>query len=435
MLQELHLAGVSTCVSSKAVRGRSLDLRASFRRSDDPVRGWHLEIGTERGGIPAFQETVDGADAVRVRLIAIAGDGARVVRSGRFPYARSHARTMELIARQAARWIEQEQEKQSTDSGCTSVPMPPAADPNVLERSLFIVAGVVRFVRWGVRYLFEEARWDVAVTSASIDTFLADPKNVWLHWLARSTSEFLADPFVAGHGDGRARVLCETVDAGVPSVVAIDLDDRFGSRKPMIASEDPTSYPYVFAVDDETWLLPEQHARRSLYAYRLNGKVEAIEEPIFHGIAAVDSTIVRHDGRWWLFCGDADDAPNYALRIYWANHPSGPWTPHARNPAKIDIAGSRPAGTFFVLDGTLYRPAQDCTGRYGRAVVVQRVEVLTPDDFQETPVARIDACSVQRAGAVGVHTLSHGEGWIAIDAQFRRWSLRKPFRLLRGTLA
>jgi hypothetical protein len=102
---------------------------------------------------------------------------------------------------------------------------------------------------------------------------------------------------------------------------------------------------------------------------------------------------------------------------------------------KIDIAGARPAGNFFMRDGLLHRPAQDCTERYGHAITIQRIDVLTPEAFAETCVARIDASVARRKGAIGVHTLSHGHGWVALDAQFARWSLSKPLQILRGHLA
>ena len=88
---------------------------------------------------------------------------------------------------------------------------------------------------------------------------------------------------------------------------------------------------------------------------------------------SLDPTIVEWAGRWWMFGTRRDRDPNAELWLWHAPSPLGPWTVHAANPVKIDVRSSRPAGTPFVLDGVLYRPAQDCSRGYGGAVVVNRV--------------------------------------------------------------
>lgn len=243
------------------------------------------------------------------------------------------------------------------------------------------------------------------------------------------TATNFADPFLAERSDGRPQLLCETLNGITPGIVAIDLDNRFGERTPILEGNGPASYPYVFDVDGESWLIPESAARCRLDAYRLAGSETDLAELMLDGVAAVDPTIVEYAGRWWLFCTDHRRGPNYALRIYWSEHPRGPWHAHANNPVKIDIAGARPGGTPFVRNGTLYRPAQDCTARYGHAIAIQRIDVLTPERFRESRVAKIDAAMLNRKGAIGVHTLSFGHDWVAVDAQFVRWSLRKPLHL------
>jgi hypothetical protein len=95
----------------------------------------------------------------------------------------------------------------------------------------------------------------------------------------------------------------------------------------------------------------------------------------------------------------------------------GPWRPHALNPIAVDVRGSRPAGTPFRADGILYRPAQDGTSGYGRAVAINRVDLLTPSDFRETTVRRIAALG-GRGG--GIHTLSAVGESTLVDGKIRR---------------
>jgi len=75
--------------------------------------------------------------------------------------------------------------------------------------------------------------------------------------------------------------------------------------------------------------------------------------------------------------------------LLYADHLDGPWHSHPVAPARIDIRGARPAGSPFVVDGVLFRPAQDCAATYGGGIAINRIDVLTPQAFQESPVLRL----------------------------------------------
>ncbi len=435
----LRTASVEDAPDTPALQATlCIDLRAAAAGCTRPLapETWYFEFGKGRDGLPAFDDALSANQSVEVRLVARRGVERRELRYGRFPYASRYARTLDRIFAECLGWLEQEIVNAQSRGGATVLaPSPmPRARISAIDLLSFLAFELRRFTHHAWRYLFEEVRWDVAVTNMSLDRFISDPRAAWLHWVARDGREFLADPFLTAGEDGSAVLLCETQNDSRTSIVSIDLDDRFGERRPLLDGHGPASYPYVFHVDGQPWLLPEQTSRGRVEAYRLDGTQTDAASLVLEGIAAADPTIVQHEGRWWLFCTDQRRGPNYALRLYWSDSPRGPWHAHLRNPAKIDVAGARPGGTPFVRDGVLYRPAQDCTGRYGHAIAIHRVDVLTPERFEEACVARIDASMLQRKGPIGVHTLSHGHGWVAIDAQFARWSLRKPLFLLKGHL-
>ena len=104
------------------------------------------------------------------------------------------------------------------------------------------------------------------------------------------------------------------------------------------------------------------------------------------------------------------------------------WSPHRLNPIKVDPAASRPAGALFHLDGALIRPAQDCSQRYGGAVVLNEVRTLTPNAFYEFPRARIAPRAEYPAG---LHTVNATGSCIVIDGLKNYWEPRKPFLLAR----
>jgi hypothetical protein len=141
---------------------------------------------------------------------------------------------------------------------------------------------------------------------------------------------------------------------------------------------------------------------------------------LLDGLYAVDATLAEVDGRWWMFANvGVEGALNYdELCIFHAPSPLGPWTPHRRNPVKSDARSARPAGRLFHWNGDLYRPAQDCSGAYGSAIVINRVLRLTASEFREEPVSRIEAKWAPNLH--GVHTVNTAAGISVIDVLVRR---------------
>jgi hypothetical protein len=105
------------------------------------------------------------------------------------------------------------------------------------------------------------------------------------------------------------------------------------------------------------------------------------------------------------------------LHLYYAEQPLGPWTPHPRNPIKSDVRSARPAGPILRRDGRLYRPSQDCSGRYGRAVVINRIDRLDPEGYGEREVGRIEPDP--RSGTLGTHTLALQPTLTCVDGVLR----------------
>jgi hypothetical protein len=125
---------------------------------------------------------------------------------------------------------------------------------------------------------------------------------------------------------------------------------------------------------------------------------------VLSGVRAVDATLLEHAGRLWLFVNLAEPgaAVDDELHLFTSSELGGPWVPHRENPIVSDVGRARPAGRVFRRDGELVRPAQDGSRGYGRAVVLNRIDVLTLEEYRETPIGRIDP--TWAPGLVGTHT-------------------------------
>jgi len=145
---------------------------------------------------------------------------------------------------------------------------------------------------------------------------------------------------------------------------------------------------------------------------------------------AVDPTLVFYRDRWWLFFTERKHS-NTHLCLFHSPDLEGEFLPHRLNPVKTDVRSARPAGTPFIHEGILYRPAQDCSVTYGGRIAVNRVLKLTPDEFLEETVRHLEppAGSIYRQG---IHTISKAGDFTLIDGKRYKWSfmflIREIFR-------
>ena len=183
------------------------------------------------------------------------------------------------------------------------------------------------------------------------------------------------------------------------------------------------SYPFVFSWQGNYYMIPETFDNKTLELYRCVSFPSAweLEAVLMEKINAVDATLIEIDRVWWMFVNMAisGSAPHDELYLFYADSPLGPWKAHKRNPVKSDVRCSRPAGRLFHWKGNLYRPAQDCSVRYGYAISLNKINRLTPEDFQEELVSRITPN--WNPNLAGIHTINNASELTIVDVfMYRR---------------
>ena len=238
-------------------------------------------------------------------------------------------------------------------------------------------------------------------------------------WLPEPKGGFVADPFGYRVGPDDDRILVEMYDwkRAIGTIATCRFDGRmFGPYETLLDAASHLSYPFVLHHGGETLFVPENAEAREVSAYGLAATGAAVRKrSLIRDRPLIDSSIVVRDGRYWLFGVENAGARNAELNIHIADDLFGAWRPHARNPVKVDLASARPAGTPFEHEGQLYRPAQDCSRRYGGSVVVNRVLELTETSFAEEPAALVSPKGLRRYDH-GLHTLSQLGDYTLIDA-------------------
>lgn len=384
----------------------------------------HEEEGTE---LPFFAEVYAGADVTHAALVAT-GERDLVLEHGVFRTdVRSYAASRKRIEDAIAPWPARACRSLATGGTGQTREAAPIARGHTMRGG-----NIVRFAaRLGMRRielawqrLFRHPQWNVGMLHRPVESLLergayGEDEVEWFP--LEGTRGFLADPFAVEQA-GRLRILCEYFDyrTGRGRICALDHSADGFSSQPVDVLSLPVhmSYPYVLDLPDGVFCVPETAAAREIALYRADepgrgwSKV-AVLVPDFPG---VDPTVFRHEGRWWITCTRLGAQEDAELWVWHAPQLTGPWVPHELNPVKTDVRGARPGGRPFVHDGSLYRPAQDCSGAYGGRITVQRVTRLSPTAFAEEATATVEGPSRSRY-PFGPHTLTPVGDMVLVDGR------------------
>jgi hypothetical protein len=371
---------------------------------DLPTHGiWSFHHGDEtrfRGGPPGFWEIMKNSPITGALLQRITRDldAGMILRKGWFATIdHSLKETVDTVLGHTAVWPAQVMREilmGRPDAG-RGIPSKGGGKlytyPDNLTFTRFLAKQFRNKLRFHQRELKEHEEWNIGVLYQPVSSLLEENVSTNVRWLPTPAPDnFRADPFGYVAPDGTLNVLYEKYDhktaRGEISRVRPRKDNVLKRSRTMLSSEDHLSYPYVVQRPDGIYVIPENAGSGVVRLYKLSGDNDALEplgvlldEPLY------DPTLFEHEGRWWMF-GTLAPLTNVALQIYYSDTFEGPYRPHVLNPVKFDIRSSRPAGTPFIHDGQLWRPAQDSSRTYGGRIAFNRILELTPETFREETV-------------------------------------------------
>ena len=243
--------------------------------------------------------------------------------------------------------------------------------------------------------------WNVGFVNKSIDEVVLSRESVvHANWLKHHYRDrFFADPFILSFDENAIVVLVEDYPyydkKGVISLLTIDRKDySLISRKVILSKPYHMSYPFIQRNEDDSvrWIAPEASMSGNLYRYTMDSETNQLLNPeVLINEPLVDSSVVKYDGRYWLFCTKKGDSSNDRLYIYYSDTLEGKWMPHKSNPVVNDAAYARPAGSIVKIGDVLYRVIQNCKNHYGESIKISKIDVLTENEFKESYVKEIKA--------------------------------------------
>jgi hypothetical protein len=388
-----------------------------------------------RGTPPGFWEVYNGDNVTGAILQRLTDrlDAGVVLKKGFLKTLHySYPRNLDSISYESARWPAQVCVDIRNGSAAylndapsrTNAPI--MRSPSNIQFIIFFLKVFRNAVIRICRFLFRHEKWNIGIVASPIAAFLNPEVKPRIHWLPQTRSKgFLADPFGI-FKDDKLTILCEDFNYRTSKGIISSVESAQTAR-PLIRSAIVLpvhmSYPYLIVFEGEIYCIPETADAREVALFK------AVEFPnrwvrvalLISDFAGVDCTVFRHNGVWWLFCVNRDRG-DHALYVWHAKDLIGPWKPHSSNPVKIDIRSGRPAGTPFIHNGYLIRPAQDSSRAYGGSIVLNRVTRLTTTEFREEPIARVEA-DPEGPFPDGLHTLSAVGDFTLIDGKRFAFSL------------
>lgn len=262
--------------------------------------------------------------------------------------------------------------------------------------------------------------WNIGILHQPIRTLLDPEHSMNVRWLpAPSEGNQRIEPFGYTALDGQLNVLYRKQQRQSATDSIARLRPRSESvlkrSRTMLSTSVPLHYPFVIERSDGAYALisyPHQGRTELFRVADTNDGLDHVKTLLNKALSS--PTLTEFEGRWWLF-GTDPDAPDTVLLAYYSDQFDGPFTPHSGQPLKLGAQGTRPAGTFFMDGGTLWRPAQDGAEPDISAVVLNRIIRLGPDVFEEEPGRRITgfpgttyAKGIRTISAMGDITLIDG---------------------------
>jgi hypothetical protein len=236
---------------------------------------------------------------------------------------------------------------------------------------------------------------------------------------------YWADPFPLKHQEN-IFVFIEEFLYGTKKghISVLELKANGSSSRPVKILEEKhhLSYPFIFHWNGCYYMIPEAGGSKRLDLYRCTefpGKWEH-EKTLLEGKSIVDATIVQIEDTWWMFANIAVEGASTfdELHLFYSESPLGPWKAHRKNPVKSDCRSSRPAGNLFRFGDAFYRPAQDCSVRYGYAISLNKIIQMNQDNYQEIEVSKI--YPKWKNNLLATHTINSISDLTIIDVMIRR---------------
>ena len=155
-----------------------------------------------------------------------------------------------------------------------------------------------------------------------IETREFDPQ---INWIAPKTlKKFYADPFLLPSKDQTIKILFEEFKLGEDygNISLLILDDNFKmiKTKLLLSTKSHLSYPFIFQQEGKYYVFPEAAQSGSVSCYQYDCvNEELVYQKDLLNFPLLDSTIIKHNNKYWLFGTTGENTSRYDLYLFFSD--------------------------------------------------------------------------------------------------------------------
>ena len=268
-----------------------------------------------------------------------------------------------------------------------------------------------------MRKFLNNQNWNIGFATTTPKELVQQKRLGKVEWLKHPYKDrFFADPFVYSWSDEQIVVFVEELEFDQPvgrltELIVDAKTKRLLSKHTLLQLDSHLSYPAIIRNNGEVLVYPENGATGKLTLYKYDKDKHQLKEVcvvLEEGLA--DATIHQIGEYYYMFATKVPKTQE-DLYLYKSERFDGGYK-------EIDLVSrgrvnARPAGNLFEVDGYLYRPAQNCSKRYGGAVEIMKCKISSDRKYSEEHSFSLNPTSFRYN--IGLHTINFHTGGCVID--------------------
>lgn len=271
-----------------------------------------------------------------------------------------------------------------------------------------------------IRKYLNNQNWNIGFSRVTPEILIKNKRLPKIHWMKHSYKDrFFADPFILDSDSDFIYLLAEELifwEKGTIVWLKVSKTTfKLIDRQVILKSDTHLSYPHIVNYENKTFIIPENSESGKLTIYEFDNATKSLtpitpiaDEPL------TDATLLTYNGKHYLLATELPSSQKDAY-LYEYDASSKKFRKVQPSPIIVGDTASRMGGAFFEANGKTYRPAQDCSNGYGKALTILQVDAVEPS-YAEHPIFRIEPQSWRYH--LGLHTLNFDQksGFAVVDS-------------------
>lgn len=278
-----------------------------------------------------------------------------------------------------------------------------------------------------IRGVLQSSYWNIGFFEEDIKEVL-NSDHFHIHWLHHPYKDrWFADPFFLRVDDTHIVLLAEEFCyASKKGRIAKLVIKREGylleEMKIILELPSHLSFPFIYWKDGSVYIIPESSKSGQTDVYAYHEETDEVKKisTLCH-LPLTDAVLIdMPDGREYVLSTKEPTQNKNHLQVYSVD--TDIWKMDEQPIQDICFGSNiaRNAGNVFVVDGVMYRPAQDCNKGYGNGVVIQQMNYANGQfSLKDVRTFFSDIPTFD----MGYHTFNRMNGLIVVDAHGHRYQM------------